>query len=259
MDSGDSGTGVRLRFYAELNDFLPLALRKTCFTYSIGPNQNIKHLIEGFGVPHTEVEVILVNGLCVDFDYIVQPDDHISVYPMFEALDIRPLLRLRPRPLRSLRFIADAHLGKVARYLRLLGFDCLFFNDAGDSNLAAISVDQGRVLLTRDRDLLMHRVITHGCFVHATEPKQQLKEIVQRLQLESEYNPFTRCMVCNGLLMAVERSRIEGRLPQRVGENYNEFWCCDECGRIYWKGSHYREMRHFIDTLTPPLTQEERG
>jgi uncharacterized protein with PIN domain len=251
----DSVARVTLRFYEELNDFLPQTLRKRSFTYGISQKQNIKHLIECFGVPHTEVEVILVNGRSVSFEHIVQADDRISVYPVFESLDVRPLLRLRPRPLRSLRFIADAHLGKLARYLRLLGFDCLFFNDAGDSRLVTLSVDQGRVLLTRDRNLLMRRVLTHGCFIHTTEPKLQLQEIVQRLQLESEYNAFTRCMECNGRLKAVERSCIESQLPRHVSENYNEFWCCEDCGRIYWKGSHYREMRNFIDTLAPPITQ----
>jgi uncharacterized protein with PIN domain len=251
----DSAASVTLRFYEELNDFLPQTLRKRSFSFAISQKQSIKHLIESFGVPHTEVEVILVNGLSVDFDYIVQVNDRISIYPVFESLDVGPLLRLRPWPLRSLRFIADAHLGKLARYLRLLGFDCLFYNNAGDRRLVIISVDQGRVLLTRDRELLMHRALTHGCFIHATEPKQQLQEIVQRLQLESEYNVFTRCMECNGRLRAVERSRIENQLPTHVRENCNEFWCCDDCGRIYWKGSHYREMRNFIDTLKPPMTQ----
>ena len=247
---------VSLRFYEELNDFLPQALRKRSFTCSYTPKQPIKQLIENHGVPHTEVEVILVNGESVAFDYLLQPGDRISVYPVFESMDVTPLLRLRPKPLRALRFIADAHLGKLARYLRLLGFDCLFFNDAGDSELARISVAQRRVLLTRDRGLLMHRVITHGCFVHATEPKRQLLEIVKRLQLEGVYNPFSRCMECNGQLAAVEKKRIEEQLPPRVREHHSDFWRCDACGRIYWKGSHYREMRSFIDSLVPSETKQ---
>ncbi|MBT3010771.1 MAG: Mut7-C ubiquitin/RNAse domain-containing protein [Candidatus Thiodiazotropha sp. (ex Lucina aurantia)] len=245
-----------LRFYEELNDFLPQALRKRCFTYSFDQLLSIKHLIENLGVPHTEVEVILVNGESVDFTYVVQPDDCISIYPVFESMDITPLLHLRSRALRSLRFVADAHLGKLARYLRLLGFDCLFFNDAGDKNLVRISVEQGRVLLTRDRDLLMHRPITHGCFIHATEPKQQLVELVRRLQLEGMYNPFTRCMECNGQIVTAEKSRIEDQLPDRVRRHYNDFWRCDECGRIYWKGSHYREMQAFIGSLATPQTKQ---
>jgi uncharacterized protein with PIN domain len=246
---------VMLRFYEELNDFLPQAQRKRSFAYGFSQKPSIKHLIENLGVPHTEVEVVLVNGVSVDFSYTVQANDRISIYPVFESLDVSPLLRLRAKPLRVLRFIADAHLGKLARYLRLLGFDCLFFNDAGDRKLARISVDQGRVLLTRDRDLLMHRVITHGCFIHATEPRQQLKEIVYRLQLQGVYNPFTRCMACNGPLAAVEKRQIEDRLPAHVRQHYSDFWRCDECGRIYWKGSHYREMRAFIDSLATAETR----
>ncbi|MEW8236125.1 MAG: Mut7-C RNAse domain-containing protein [Candidatus Thiodiazotropha endolucinida] len=247
---------VSLRFYEELNDFLPQALRKRSFSYNFRPKLIVKHLIENLGVPHTEVEVILVNGESVDFTYAVQPDDCISIYPVFESMDITPLLRLRSQPLRSLQFIADAHLGKLARYLRLLGFDCLFFNDTGDKNLVRISVEQGRVLLTRDRDLLMHRVITHGCFIHATRPRRQLIELVQRLQLAGMYNPFTRCMECNGQMAAVEKSLIEDQLPGRVRQHYNDFWRCDECGRIYWKGSHYRDLRAFIDSLATPPTKQ---
>ncbi|MES9990616.1 MAG: Mut7-C RNAse domain-containing protein [Candidatus Thiodiazotropha sp.] len=245
-----------LRFYEELNDFLPLNLRKRDFNHRYIQGESIKHVIETIGVPHTEVEVILVNGESVDFDYLLQADDRVSIYPIFESLDVTPVLRLRTEPLRRLRFIADAQLGKLARYLRLLGFDCLFFNDAGDRNLVRISVDEGRVLLTRDRGLLMHRILTHGCFIHNTEPRQQLKEIVRRLQLEVLYNPFTRCMECNGLLTAENKKQIEDQLPTHVRQTHEEFWRCNQCGRIYWKGSHYRDLRAFIDDLTPYLEKE---
>ncbi|MES9968588.1 MAG: Mut7-C RNAse domain-containing protein [Candidatus Thiodiazotropha sp.] len=247
---------ITLRFYEELNDFLPQDLRKRSFNCSYTPKQAVKQVIENQGVPHTEVEVILVNGESVAFDYRLQPGDRVSVYPMFESMDVTPLLRLRPKPLRQLRFIADAHLGKLTRYLRLLGFDCLFFNDAGDSELARISAQQKRVLLTRDRGLLMHRVITHGCFIHATEPKRQLLELVERLQLQGVYNPFSRCMECNGCLAAVDKERIQDQLPARVRQHYADFWRCDACGRIYWKGSHYQEMQAFIDTLMRRQTKQ---
>ncbi|MCU7932691.1 MAG: Mut7-C ubiquitin/RNAse domain-containing protein [Candidatus Thiodiazotropha sp. (ex Codakia rugifera)] len=247
---------VSLRFYEELNDFLPGSLRKCTFEKEFTETQSVKHLIENLGVPHTEVEIILVNGQSVDLSHPLREGDRISVYPMFELLDISPLLRLRMKPMRHPRFIADAHLGKLSRYLRLLGFDCLFFNDAGDRNLARISAEQGRVLLTRDRVLLMRRNITHGCFIHATEPRQQLMEIVQRLQLEALYNPFTRCMACNSQLTAVEKKRIEDELPDSVRQHYNDFWRCNKCGRVYWKGSHYRELRVFIDTLVLPVTKQ---
>ncbi|HSW52088.1 MAG TPA: Mut7-C RNAse domain-containing protein, partial [Sulfuricaulis sp.] len=153
---------VQLRFYEELNDFLPPERRKVSFTHELTRRTSIKDLIESFGVPHTEVEVILVNGRSVDFSHIVQPGDRISVYPMFESLDISPLLRLRDKPLREPRFVIDANLGQLARYLRLLGFDVLYRNSFTDREVARIAGEEGRIVLTRDRALLQHKIITHG-------------------------------------------------------------------------------------------------
>jgi uncharacterized protein with PIN domain len=247
---------VSLRFYQELNDFLPGERRQRPFDYPLQPTQSVKHLIENLGVPHTEVEIILVNGRSVDFTYQPADGDRISVYPMFERLDVTPLLRLRPQPLREPRFIADAHLGKLARHLRLVGFDTLFFNDAGDDRLARISIDQGRILLTRDRALLMRRELTHGCFIHAIEPEQQLAELFRRLDLFRGMAPFTRCMECNGSLRAVAREQVVPLVPKRVAELYTEFWRCGDCARIYWKGSHYRELSALIERTAVALSKQ---
>jgi uncharacterized protein with PIN domain len=238
---------VSLRFYEELNDFLPSERRKRCFDYPLQPKQSVKHLIEKLGVPHTEVEIILVNGRSVDFAFQPADADRISVYPMFERLDVTPLLRLRPRPLRDPRFIADAHLGKLARHLRLLGFDTLFFNDAGDDRLAEISVREERILLTRDRALLMRKELTHGCFIHAVEPQRQLTELFRRLDLFRGMAPFTRCMACNGRLRSVAREQVVTLVPKRVAELYTAFWRCEDCAKVYWKGSHYRQLSAFIE------------
>jgi uncharacterized protein with PIN domain len=234
-----------------LNDLLPEELRRKPFEYPVKPTQSIKHLIENLGVPHTEVEIILANGRSVGFDYLPADGDRISVYPMFERLDVTPLLRLRPAPLRHPRFLADAHLGKLARHLRLLGFDTLFFNDAGDDRLLEISRQQHRILLSRDRALLMRRELTHGCFIRAVNPQAQLKELLLRLDLSRAAAPFTRCMLCNGRLLVVESSSVLPLVPKRVAEFYTEFWRCDDCAKIYWKGSHYRQLTAFIDRVAP--------
>jgi uncharacterized protein with PIN domain/sulfur carrier protein ThiS len=241
---------VTLRFYEELNDFLPGPMRKRSVEKEVLAGQTLKNMIEGLGVPHTEVEIVLVNGRSVDLDYPLREGDRISVYPMFEALDITPLLRLRENPLRRPSFLADAHLGKLARYLRLLGFDTLFFNDAGDHRLVSISVQERRTLLSRDRALLMHRKITHGCYVHAIEPRQQLRELINRYDLAGQISPFSRCMMCNGPLGREEKQSIGDRLPDHVYQSYHEFWRCDGCQRIYWKGSHYRQLSAFIASLS---------
>jgi uncharacterized protein with PIN domain len=176
---------ARFRFYEELNDFLAPALRKRDIEYRCARAATVKNAIEALGVPHTEVELVLVNGESVDFSYLMREADRVSVYPKFESFDIQPLLRVRQAPLRELRFVADAHLGGLARLLRMLGFDTLYSNAITDEEIRDLAQADGRIVLTRDRDLLKRREITHGCFVRTLKPSLQLREIVQRLQLDA--------------------------------------------------------------------------
>lgn len=240
---------ARFRFYEELNDFLPPPRRKTEFAHEFSERASIKDMIEALGVPHPEVDLILVNGASVDFSYIVQDDDRISVYPMFEALDITPLLRLRPEPLRITRFVLDTHLGKLARYLRLFGFDTLYRNDYKDTELARLSSSERRILLTRDQGLLKRRSVSHGYYVRTTHPREQLKEILARFDLYRQTRPFSRCMRCNSTLTEVSKDAIEDRLEPNTRRFFHRFWQCGGCNRLYWMGSHYQHMRRLVETL----------
>jgi len=237
------------RFYEELNDFLPKERRKVDFIYSFDRKASIKDCIEYMGVPHTEVDLILVNGVSVDFSYILADQDRVSVYPVFELLDITEVTRLRPKPLRNPKFVVDVNLGRLARYLRLLGFDTLYRNDFDDKDLVKISSQQKRVLLTRDRNLLKHAAITHGCFVHNTKPLKQVEEVMLRLDLANSATPFKRCIRCNGMLQPVEKSEIEDRLPLLTRKYYEVFWICGDCAQIYWKGAHYGRMMELVEGL----------
>jgi uncharacterized protein with PIN domain len=245
---GTLGRAVAMfRFYEELNDFLPRARRKRGFEYRCARAATVKNAIEALGVPHTEVELILANGESVDFAYLVHDGDRISVYPKFETFDIGPLLKVREQPLRRLRFVADAHLGGLARLLRVLGFDTVFRNDLRDEEIRAIAHCEARVVLTRDRELLKCRSITHGCFVHALRPHQQLREVVERLQLASSVKPFTLCLHCNLPLASIQAEAIRERLPPRVAAVHERFQWCEGCDRVYWEGSHWRRMREMLD------------
>ncbi len=237
------------RFYAELNDFLPPDRRQTDFVHPFEDRISVKDMIESLSVPHTEVELIVVEGHPVDFSYIVQDGDHISVYPVFEAVDITPLVRLRPHPLREVRFILDNHLGKLATYLRLLGFDTLYRNDYDDEVLARLSVEERRILLTRDRGLLQRGDVTHGYCVRATDPEQQLIEVIRRFDLGRATTPFNRCLLCNTRLESVSKEAVSERLPPKVREQRAEFYICRACDRIYWKGSHYERMAQFVNRI----------
>ena len=247
------------RFYEELNDFLPQEQRKRDFEQRFEAPVPVRHLIETLGVPHTEVEVILLNGVSVGLEHPLQDGDRVSVYPVFEALDVSPLLRLRQKPLRDPRFLADAHLGKLAHLLRMLGFDTLFYNDAGDARLACLSADQGRVLLTRDRALLMRRQITHGCYIRSEHPREQLLQVMKRLHLEKMFRPFSRCMECNGLLESVALSEVLESLPAGVASQHSAFWRCTGCAHVYWKGHHYQAMQAWIGKLQNEMTAERQG
>ena len=246
---GGSVTRATFRFYEELNDFLPSARRKIPFQVGCAQNATVKQAIEALGVPHTEIELILVNGESVDFSHRVEEGDRVSVYPMFESLDVRPILRLRDEPLRESRFVADAHLGRLARYLRMLGFDTLYENAHPDRELVRISVEEKRILLTRDRELLMHRELTHGVYVRGDRPRDQLGYVLHRLDLRRSCKPFTRCMSCNGELEPLDREVVKDSVPPRVAERHRRFQRCRECKRIYWQGSHYERMKRFIDRV----------
>lgn len=237
------------RFYEELNDFLAPERRRREFACRCARAATAKHMIEALGVPHTEVELVLVNGESVGFERLLADGDRVAVYPKFEALDITSLLRVREQPLRETRFVADAHLGGLAHLLRLVGFDTLYDNGFADDEIERIAQAQQRIVLTRDRDLLKRRGITHGCYVRARSSEAQLREVFERLDLARAARPFTRCLSCNALLRPIDKAQIESRLPPMVRERYQRFTACEGCARIFWEGTHWRRMRETVDTL----------
>ncbi|MGA2111421.1 MAG: Mut7-C RNAse domain-containing protein [Anaerolineales bacterium] len=237
------------RFYQELNDFLDPSRHKCEFRHEWKGRASVKDLIESIGVPHTEVDLILANGESVPFSYLAQEGDRISVYPVFESMDIGAVSRLRPSPLRQIRFVLDGHLGRLAAYLRLLGFDSLWNSQLADQELARTSQQDQRILLTRDRGLLKRKAVTHGYFVRSTLPADQLLEVVDRFDLRSRAQPFTRCASCNGLLEPVPAAQVQHQLEPGTATHYHQFWSCTSCRKVYWQGSHYRRIRQLLDPI----------
>ena len=240
---------AEFRFYEELNDFLPTKQRKQTMLYRYNGHPGIKDPIEVFGVPHTEVELIIVNGHSVGFDYQLKTGDRVAVYPAFKNLDISPLLRLREKPLRPPCFIMDVNLGKLAKYMRLLGFDSLYRNDYRDTEVVNIAVKEQRIVLTRDRRLLYVKQITHGYWVRAVNVESQIDEVMRRFDLYRSIQYFARCLVCNGVLAPVTKADILDRLEPRTRLYYKVFQQCTDCKRIYWEGSHMERMRHRATNL----------
>lgn len=238
---------ITIRFYEELNDFLPKEKKKTRFNYEFFGRESVKDLIEAIGVPHTEVDMILVNGNSVDFSYLVQDKDDISVYPVFESFNIKNVQHLRTKPLRDPKFILDVHLGKLARYMRMLGFDTFYKNDLTDELIVNLSLREKRTILTCDIGLLKRKTITHGYYVRNTNTAKQVEEVVSRFQLENLIKEFTRCIDCNGLLKPIGKEIIIEKLPPKVKDFYTEFFICTNCSKVYWHGSHVEGMAKVVN------------
>jgi uncharacterized protein with PIN domain len=222
---------VYVRFYAGLNTFLAPSRRGHLTSYPFAVSGSVKDMVEALGVPHTEIDLILVNGEPVEWSYRLQDEDRISIYPPFESIDVSPLLHLSSRSLHPRRFILDAHLGRLAAYLRMLGFDTLYSKDYHDVGV------------------LKRNLVTQGYWIRTPIPREQVIEIVRRFDLVNRFAPFQRCVHCNGLLRPVSKDLVLDRLLPETRQHFDEFYVCEDCNRVYWKGSHYHRMCHFIDVI----------
>lgn len=225
------------RFHDELADFLAPERRGVAFQYACARAATVKHAIESLGVPHTEAGTLTVNGQPGTLARIVREGDTIDVFPQ----------DLRNAPVDSVReFVADAHLGGLARLLRMLGFDTLYENAFADRHLLELAAHERRIILTRDRELLKCREVLRGCFVHALKPEAQLREVVARFGLERHLRPFTLCLHCNLRLEALEKGIATAHVPERIAARYTVFVRCPGCNRIFWQGSHWTRMRAML-------------
>lgn len=239
------------RFYDELNDFLPRARRGRAFDAPCARDATVKHMIEALGVPHTEVELILVDGASSALERLLEHGDRVAVYPRFTRLDVTPLVRVRQRPPGRLRFVADAHLGGLARLLRMAGFDTIYANDIEDGAIEQRAMMEERIVLTRDRELLKRRGVEFGCYVRALHSQAQLAEVVERYALAERARPFTLCLHCNAPLRSVSKEAVLERLPPAVGAAQDAFSTCDRCRRVFWKGSHWKRMADMLARAMP--------
>jgi uncharacterized protein with PIN domain len=236
-----------LRFYGDLTDFLPPARKGASFEQELFGAPSVKDVIESLGVPHPEVGLVLANGDSVDFEWSVSAGARVSVFPAFTTIDVGRVSRVRPELPERLRFVLDVHLGKLARYLRMAGFDALWHRDARDDELARSSASECRVLLTRDVGLLKRREVIHGSWIRATDPARQLTEVAVRYRLARHASPFSRCVRCNVALRPVPKDEVAASLPERVRAGQDSFQRCSSCGRVYWAGTHVRRMRRILE------------
>jgi uncharacterized protein len=243
---------VTIRVYGPLNDFLPPGERQRDLACAFEGRASVKDVIERFGVPHPEIELVLVNGTSVGFERPAEDGDRVAAFPRFTTLDVAELTAVRPEPLAAVRFVLDGHLGRLARHLRLMGLDTAYRTDAGDEDLAAQSAAEDRILLTRDVGLLKRNLVRHGYFVRDTKPRRQLLEVLRRVE-PLTLAPFSRCLECNAELRAASKSELDETLAPRTRLHFDEFQACPGCGRVYWKGSHWSRLSEVVRAVLAEL------
>lgn len=243
---------AEFRFYGQLNDFLPANARQATVRRTLDGSPSVKDAIEAIGVPHPEVSLIVANGEPVTFAFRVRNGDRVAIFPPFRSIDLSPLTgHDQIDDPDGARFIVDGHLGRLAAYLRMCGFDTVYDSQAVDDVLARTSADEDRILLTRDRGLLKRRVVARGYLVRADRAPEQLVEILDRFDLGAAARPFSRCLRCNGDLGPADRLSVREEVPPRVFAEQAVFRRCAGCGAIYWRGSHQRRMARLLTTILP--------
>ncbi len=248
---------IKIRVWGSLNIFLPPSRKYRVFSYQIKGHPSVKDTIEAVGVPHTEIDGLLINGRPVDFFYQLKEGDHLEAYPYgykffglsgFTLSDCRKIKHLSPSIPSRARFVVDSHLGKLARHLRLLGFDSVYKKVFPDSEILQIALREKRIVLTRDIGLLKNKRLTHGYWLHSADPQRQIKEVLKRFDLELKVRPFQRCLECNGRIVKVAKKRIIHLLAADTRTYFRQFYLCRACEKVYWQGSHYDRLKKLVDS-----------
>ena len=240
---------VRLNFHGDLGFFLRRRSAQLTIERQLGERTSVKDVVESCGVPHPEVDLILVGDRPVDFAHVLDCDTAIDVHPFSsERLTFFPEDRLQIPTIQ--KFIADVHLGKLVRDLRLVGIDVLYDSVAEDQQLLQLAGAEDRALLTRDRRLLMHAIVRHGYYLRSQDPLEQTIEVLTRFQLFPTLAPFTRCLRCNAVLKSVQKADVIERLEPLTKIYYEQFRQCTGCGQIYWPGSHFEKLETRIREIT---------
>jgi uncharacterized protein with PIN domain len=246
-------TIAHIHFHDLLHQLLRTRKNTPLVRIEFNGRQTIKHLVESLGIPHTEVGHLQVKDAAVGFGYLVKDGDSVQVYPAAADQDHLSGMFKDGKLTIPTRFILDNHLGKLASDLRMLGFDADYTNQYQDQELADIAVSQGRILLTRDRQLLMRKSICYGYLLRSMDPDEQLLEILERFNLLSEIKLFQRCMHCNHVIESVEKIEIQHRLEPLTRKYFNEFRICPGCQQIYWAGSHVEHIEVRLAKLLPTV------
>ncbi|GET28716.1 Mut7-C RNAse domain-containing protein [Prolixibacter sp. SD074] len=248
---------IWIRAFGNLNDFLSSDYRQKPFRVKLRLGQTVKDAVESVGIPHVEIDVLTINGHSVRFEAPLSSGDLVNVYPAAKLLDDTSIIHLRPVLSEEIRFILDVHLGKLAKYLRMLGFDTMYRNQMDDDVIANIAEAENRIVLTRDLGILKYKRVLYGYWLRSQHSKKQLSEVINHFDLFRAIRPFTRCMHCNGHLKEVPKGEVAKELETGTRRYYDQFYRCTNCGKIFWEGSHFAHMNLFIDEFLDKMNPKD--
>lgn len=242
---------VYIHFHGWLTTLIQRVRRSNgLLTPALNRRTSIKDLIESFGVPHTEVGSIEINRQLVPFDHIIEGESTVEIFPSQPPVNVLSPCLLRPKSLAAIRFLVDSNVAKLAGKLRMAGFDTLHDPLLHDAQLADMANETNRILLSRDIQLLKRKKIEFGHFVRETIPDRQLAEIIHFYDLSDAIRPFSRCMLCNGILAPVQKEDILDQLEPLTRKFYHTFLRCRLCKQIYWSGTHRKPMEKILRELS---------
>lgn len=250
-----------LAFHGALKDFLARVNRNSSahdglVPYPVTRRASLKDVIEALGPPHACIGALLVNGTPTSFEHLLRSGERVAVHPLERPRMVLQATFLRPEPLRNLRFLADANVGKLAQNLRLLGFDTAYDRHLDDAGVADLAVQEGRVILSKDRGLLKRSKVVYAHLVQNEDPEEQLLEVLRAFGLRPPYAAFTRCAKCNALLEPVDKATVLHRLEPKTKKYFHDFRRCPACDRIFWSGSHHEAFQRRVRTLSRRMWQD---
>lgn len=243
------GVPVLLYFHPALSPLITSPHNSGRVEYCLSRKASVKDVIESLGIPHTEIAHLTVNGEEKGFDYILVAGDTVEVHAVMTTADVYSPNILRQKMPERIRFVVDVNVGKLARLLRLLGFDAVYHSGFGDETLARIAHEEQRIMLTKDATLLKRKIVQFGRLVRSTTPREQLLEVVELYDLARQARPFSRCLCCNSILEVIPKEEIIDRLQPLTRKYYDSFYICPGCDRLYWAGSHRQGMHCFLQGI----------
>ena len=232
-----------IRVYEELNDFLAPERKRKEFLFRFGSRTSVRQLLKSIGIPAPTVDLVLANGKSVSPSHVLRDNERISLYPVFELLDISPVQRVRTRPLRRTRFAVGPGLAQLAIYLRLFGFDVVQVDRRSAGASGGSFSGGGRILLSNDSREQSQSDIAHVLRITKSKPFHQFLEVVEQLDLKRALAPYTRCIYCNRPLRRHERRGASHPERKLLGARL----CCGIC-----EGIHLRNgQKHFHVSSQP--------